>query len=102
MPEVSLTVLIIAAAVSLFIGFGAAFLIQNSKITSMRAELDHAQKEEQAYAKAAETASQKCEAFAEDMANAKAELAGKDVDIKNLAAQVYDLKQENASLNNDK
>ena len=33
MPEVSLTVLIIAAAVSLFIGFGAAFLIQNSKIT---------------------------------------------------------------------
>ena len=30
MPEVSLTVLIIAAAVSLFIGFGAAFLIQNS------------------------------------------------------------------------
>ena len=102
MPELSLTVLIIAAAVSLFIGFGAAFLIQNSKITSMRAELDHAQKEEQAYAKAAETASQKCEAFAEDMANAKAELAGKDVDIKNLAAQVYDLKQENASLNNDK
>ena len=66
MPEVSLTVLIIAAAVSLFIGFGAAFLIQNSKITSMRAELDHAQKEEQAYAKAAETASQKCEAFAEE------------------------------------
>ena len=102
MPEVSLTVLIIAAAVSLFIGFGAAFLIQNSKITSMRAELDHAQKEEQAYAKAVETASQKCEALAEDMANAKAELAGKDVDIKNLAAQVYDLKQENASLNNDK
>ena len=46
MPEVSLTVLIIAAAAALLVGFGAAYLIQNAKLAPLKAERDLAKREQ--------------------------------------------------------
>lgn len=102
MPEVSLTFLIIAAAAALLVGFGAAFLIQNSKLAPMKAELDLAKREREAAVNAEKAASQKCEALADSLVKAREEIAEKNSDIKNLAAQAYSLKEENAALNNDK
>ena len=102
MPEVSLTFLIVAAAAALLVGFGAAFLIQNSKLAPMKAELDLAKREREAAVNAEKAASQKCDALADSLVKAREEIAEKNSDIKNLAAQAYSLKEENAALNNDK
>lgn len=98
MPEISLTVLIIAAAAALLVGFGAAFLIQNAKIAPIKAELDSARRERQSAADAASAAKQKCEELSEALSKARAENARLDSDIRNISANLYDSGQRNGEL----
>ena len=106
MPEVSLTLLIIAATAALFIGFGAAFLIQKSKIAPLKAELEHQKKENARIDDAASRAEQKCGELNSALSEAGKQLAERDSDIRNISANLYDARQkiteledENKSLN---
>lgn len=106
MPEVSLTLLIIAATAALFIGFGAAFLIQKSKIAPLKAELEHQKKENARIDGAASRAEQKCGELNSALSEAGKQLAERDSDIRNISANLYDarkkiaeLEDENKSLN---
>ena len=106
MPEVSLTFLMAAAAAALFIGFGAAFLIQKSKIAPLKAELEHQKKENARIDGAASRAEQKCGELNSARLEAEKRLAERDSDIRNISANLDDarkkiaeLEEENKSLN---
>ncbi len=101
MPEISLTVLIIAAAAALLVGFGAAYLIQNAKLAPLTAERGLAKKEQQSAAEAASAASQKCDSLSDALTAAKEQLAERDSDIRNISANLYDVRQKNNELENE-
>ena len=101
MPEVSLTVLIIAAAAALLVGFGAAYLIQNAKLAPLKAERDLAKREQQSAAEAASAALQKCDSLAEALTETREQLARRDSDIRNISANLYDANQKKTELENE-
>ena len=98
MPEISLTLGIVLAAAALALGFLAAFLIQNGKISSLKKEAEMSAAETRRLSAEADERQRRLDSLSEALSENRQELAAKDAELRGAEARLYELDEKNADL----
>lgn len=98
MPEISLTLGIVLAAAALALGFLAAFLIQNGKISSLKKEAEMSAAETRRLSAEADERQRRLDSLSEALSENRQELAAKDAELRGAKARLYELDEKNADL----
>lgn len=98
MPEISLTLAIILAAAALLVGFLAAFMIQNGKISSLKSGAEIFKAENQRLSSEGAERQKRLDSLSETLSETRQELAAREAELRGAKIRISEFEEKNADL----
>ncbi len=98
MPEISLAVVLAIATATLALGFFAAFIIQNGKISSLKSENDIYKLENQRLSAEAAEKQKRVDSLSEAIAESRETLAAKETEFRSVKLRLSEIEDKNSEL----
>ncbi len=98
MPEFSIAAVIAAAAAALVLGFLAAFIIQNGRISSLKSENEMYRSESQRLSSEAAERQRRLDNLSESLSESRQELAAKETELHSAKLRLSEIGERNSEL----